>query len=79
MWKMGGGIYDNSRTHKKNRPAPSGKHSMVESFVEQLIDANYSKNSAFRVFMEKMGAAEKSVQEHGFYSEEEVEKELTKI
>lgn len=52
---------------------------MVESFVEQLIDANYSKNSAFRVFMEKMGAAEKSVQEYGFYSEEEVEKELTKI
>ncbi len=58
---------------------PQESYSMVESFVEQLIDANYSKNSAFRVFMEKMGAAEKSVQEHGFYFEEEVEKELTKI
>ena len=58
---------------------PQESYSMVESFVEQLIDANNQKNSAFRVFMEKMNAAEKSVQENGFYSEEEVEKELAKI
>lgn len=51
-------------------------YSMVESFVEQLIDTNNSQISAFKIFMEKMNTAEKSVQEHGFYSEEEVEKKL---
>lgn len=58
---------------------PEESYSKVESFVEQLIDANSLKDSAFKAFMEKMRAAEKSVQEHGFYSEEEVEKELAKI
>lgn len=58
---------------------PQESYRMVENFVEQLIDANNLKNSAFGVFMEKMNAAEKSVQEHGFYSEEEVEEELAKI
>lgn len=58
---------------------PQESYSMVESFVEQLINADNLKNSAYRVFMEKMNEVEKSVQEHGFYSEEEVEKELAKI
>ena len=38
-----------------------------------------NKESAFSIFMDKMSVAEKSVQEHGCYSEEEVEKELDKI
>lgn len=58
---------------------PQESYSKVENFVEQLIDANIRKDRAFRVFMEKMDAAEKSVQEHGCYSEEEVEEELAKI
>ncbi len=58
---------------------PEESYSKAESFVEQLIDANSLKDSAFKVFTEKMRVAEKSVQEHCFYSEEEVEKELAKI
>jgi hypothetical protein len=53
----------------------------VEDFVEQLImvNAQGKKEQAFKVFMDKMDAAEKSVQEQGYYSEEEVERELTKV
>lgn len=58
---------------------PQESYSMVENFVEQLIDANNQRDRAFRTFMGKMDAAEKSVQEHGCYSEEEVEEELAKI
>lgn len=61
---------------KKINLLPQESYSMVESFVEQLLNTDNLKNNAFRVFMEKMNAAEKSVQEHGVYSEEEVEKEL---
>lgn len=64
---------------KKINLLPQESYSMVESFVEQLLNTDNLKNNAFRVFMEKMNAAEKSVQEHGVYSEEEVEKELAKI
>lgn len=65
-------------TRKINLLPPESYHK-VESFVEQLIDANCLKDSAFKVFMEKMNAAENSIQKHGFYSEEEVEKELANI
>lgn len=58
---------------------PQDSYNKVESFVEQLLDANNKKEQAFRTFMSKMDAAEKSVQEHGGYSEEEVEEELAKI
>ena len=58
---------------------PQESYNVVENFVEQLINANNLKSDAFKVFMDKMSTAEKSVQEHGFYSEEEVEKELSKI
>ena len=60
---------------------PQESHYKVESFVEQLIALNNqaNKENAFRTFMNKMAAAEKSVQENGYYSEEEVEKELDKI
>jgi glutathionyl-hydroquinone reductase len=56
-------------------------YSKVEDFVEQLImiNAQGKKEQAFKVFMDKMDAAEKSVQEQGYYSEEEVERELTKV
>jgi glutathionyl-hydroquinone reductase len=53
----------------------------VENFVEQLLSVNVQtqKDSALKTFMEKMTAAEKSVQEQGYFTEEEVEQELEKI
>ena len=53
----------------------------MENFAEQyLVLGNQgNKESAFSIFMDKMNAAEKSAQEHGCYSEEEVEEELDKI
>ena len=38
-----------------------------------------AKDDAFRIFKDKMNATERSVQEYGYYSEEEVEEELAKI
>lgn len=60
---------------------PRESYIKVENFVEQLIASNQrsDKVSAFKTFMDKMNLAEKSVQENGFYSEEEVEEELYKI
>lgn len=60
---------------------PRESYIKVENFVEQLIASNQhsDKESAFRTFMDKMNLAEKSVQENGFYSEEEVEEEMDKI
>lgn len=60
---------------------PRESYIKVENFVEQLIALNQQteKESAFRTFMDKMNLAEKSVQENGYYSEEEVEEELDKI
>lgn len=60
---------------------PQESYIKVENFVEQLITLNQQteKESAFRIFMDKMNLAEKSVKENGYYSEEEVEEELDKI
>ena len=60
---------------------PQESYDKVEDFVEQLIalDTQANKENAFKAFMDKMAAAEKSVQENGYYSEEEVEEELAKI
>ena len=59
---------------------PQESYRKVESFVEQLLlDTQENKENAFQTFMEKMNAAEKSVQEQGLFSEEEVEEELAKI
>lgn len=60
---------------------PRESYIKVENFVEQLIASERltEKERAFRTFMNKMNLAEVSVQENGFYSEEEVEKELDKI
>ena len=60
---------------------PQESYNKVESFVEQLIEVNRQSNkeTAFKTFMDKMAAAENSVQENGCYSEEEVEEELAKI
>lgn len=60
---------------------PQESYNKVESFVEQLIAVNgqANKKTAFKTFMDKMAVAEKSVQEDGYYSEEEVEEELAKI
>lgn len=58
---------------------PQESYDMVENFVQQLLDTNSKKERAFQTFMHKMNAAERSVQEHGYYSEEEVEEELAKI
>lgn len=60
---------------------PQESYNKVESFAEQLIAVNRqaNKETAFKTFMDKMAAAEKSVQEDGYYLEEEVEEELAKI
>ena len=60
---------------------PEESYNKVEDLVEQLVvlSAQAKKKSALEVFMEKMNAAEKSVQEQGYFSEEEVEEELDKI
>ena len=58
---------------------PQESYDMVENFVQPLLDTNSKKERAFQTFMDKMNAAERSVQEHGYYSEEEVEEELEKI
>lgn len=34
------------------------------------------EQKAFHIFMDKMNNAEKSIEENGYYSEEEVEEEL---
>ena len=67
-------------TRKIDLP-PQESYIKVENFVEQLITLNQQteKESAFRIFMDKMNLAEKSVKENGYYSEEEVEEELDKI
>ncbi len=55
---------------------PRESYIKVENFVEQLIasDQHSDKERAFRTFMDKMNLAEKSVQENGYYSEEELDK-----
>lgn len=60
---------------------PQEAYAKVENFVEQLISLNVqdNKEKAFKKFMDKMSAAEKSVEHDGYYSEEEVEEELAKI
>lgn len=58
---------------------PEESYIKVENFVEQLIVATNQKDCAFRTFMEKMDVAEKSIEENGYYSEDEVEEELAKI
>lgn len=60
---------------------PQESYDKVENFVEQLlmINSKNKKESAFKTFMEKMNVAEKSVQEQGYFSEEEVEEELARI
>ena len=53
----------------------------MENFAEQYLILNNrgNKENVFSIFMDKMNVAEESVQEHGCYSEEEVEEELDKI
>ncbi|MDE7207458.1 MAG: hypothetical protein K2N90_09950 [Lachnospiraceae bacterium] len=60
---------------------PQESYRKVENFVEQLIalDTQIGKEKAFQIFMDKMNAAEKSIKEIGYYSEEEAEEELAKI
>lgn len=66
---------------KKIDLLPQESYHQVENFVEQLLllNAQDKKENAFKIFMEKMNAAEKSIQEHGYYSEEDVEEELANI
>lgn len=59
--------YGESRTRKIDL-LPRESYHKVEDFVEQLIALNKQavKEKAFQEFMQKMEAAEKSVQEKGF-------------
>lgn len=45
----------------------------------KIIDNNKKRESAFKLFMERMTIAEKTIEEQGFYSEKEVEEELSSI
>ncbi len=45
----------------------------------KIIDNDKKIESAFKFFMEKMNIAEKSIEEQGYYSEKEVEEELSFI
>lgn len=69
--------YDHSRINKKIDLLPQEAYNKVENFVEQFIalDIQETKESAFKVFMDRMNAAEKSVQEKGYYFEEEANNE----
>lgn len=60
---------------------PKESYTKVENYVDQLFRTTEqdNKNRAFKVFMDKMEAAEKSVREQGVYTEEVVEAELAKI
>ena len=73
--------YDYSRAGKKIDLLPQESYSKVEDFVEQLIALNTQedKETAFRIFTDKMNEAEQCVRENGYYTEEEVEVELAKI
>lgn len=53
----------------------------VADIVEQALALKEQAKleSVFSIFMDKMNDAEKSVQEQGYFSEEEVEAELAKI
>lgn len=66
---------------KKIDLLPQESYDKVERFVEQLllINAQTKKECSYKTFMDKMSIAEKSVQEQGYYTEEEVEEELKKI
>lgn len=60
---------------------PQDSYDKVEAFVEQLLALNTQskRDVAFKTFMDKMNAAEKSIQEQGYFTEEEVEAELAEI
>ena len=62
---------------KKIDLLPQESYSKVEDFVEQLIALNMQedKETAFRIFTDKMNEAEQCVRENGYYTEEEVEAE----
>ncbi len=66
---------------KKINMLPQDSYNKVEKFVEQLLVLNTQaqRERAFKIFMEKMSVAERSVQEQGYFTEEEVEAELAKI
>ena len=44
--------------------------------LEQVKELSQLKEDAFIIFMGKMDFAEKSIAEHGYYTEQQVEKEL---
>ena len=43
------------------------------------MNTQSKRDVAFKTFMDKMNIAEKSVQEQGYFTEEEVEEELARI
>lgn len=59
---------------------PQEAYHKVEQLVEQLTAsaALSDREKAFRIFMNKMDAAEQSIKE-GFYTEEEAEEELANV
>ena len=47
--------------------------------LEQVKELSQLKEDAFKIFMGKMDIAEKSITEHGYYTEQQVEKELESV
>ena len=47
--------------------------------LEQVKELLQLKEDAFKIFMEKMNLVEKSIEEQGYYTEQEVEKELASV
>ena len=66
---------------KRNYNVNRSSDERVADIVEQALALKEQAmlESVFSIFMDKMDDAEKSVQEQGYFSEEEVEAELAKI
>ena len=47
--------------------------------LEQVKELSQLKEDAFKIFMEKTDLAEKSIAGQGYYTEQEVEKELESV
>jgi len=66
---------------RKNNLLHQASYDKVDDIARQLTTAHAQirEDEAFKRFMEKMDAVEKSIQEDGFYTEEEAEEELRRI
>lgn len=63
-----------------DRELPLEKNAKYSNIIlEQVKELSQLKEDAFKIFMGKMDFAEKSIEEHGYYTEQQVEKELESV